>query len=296
VSARLVTVLALCAIAIGAGVLAIGPVVQPLPAHPFWDAPGPRVIAHRGGGGLWPENTLHAFRAAAALGAHVIEMDLRRAADGEIVVLHDETVDRTTDGRGNVAALTLGELQRLDAGYRWTADEGRTYPYRGHGIAVPTLRQVFAALPEARMNLEIKPGGPAMAVPLCALIRSQGMTRRVVVASVDQRAIDEFRIVCPEVATAATRNEVVRFVLFSAAFLGRHFAPPAPVLQVPEEVGPVRLLTPRFLRDARRLNIKVEVWTVNEPGHMRRLLALPVDAVMTDYPDRLLPLLARPAD
>jgi glycerophosphoryl diester phosphodiesterase len=289
-SARVVTLLALFAIALAAAVLAIGPVVEPLPAHPFWSEPGPRVIAHRGGRGLWPENTLPAFRNAAALGAHVLEMDLRHAADGEIVVLHDEAVDRTTDGRGRVAAMTVAELQRLDAGYRWTADEGRTFPYRGQGIAVPTLRQVFAALPEARMNLEIKPGGPAMAAPLCALIRSHGMTRRVAVACVDQQAIDAFRVACPEVATAATRNEVARFALFSAALLGQRFVPPAPVLQVPERVGPVRLLTARFLRDARRLNVKVEVWTVNDPGDMQRLLALPVDGVMTDYPDRLLPL------
>lgn len=292
-SKRLVLLLAVFAMALAAGVVAIGPGAEPLPAHPFWNDTGLRVIAHRGGRGLWPENTLFAFRNATALGAHVLEMDLRHAADGEIVVLHDETVDRTTDGRGPVAALSVAELQRLDAGHRWTADGGRTFPYRGQGIAVPTLREVFAALPDARMNLEIKPRGPAMAVPLCALIRGHGMTHRVAVVSVDQPAIDAFRVACPEVATAATRDEVVRFALLSAVFLGQRFAPPAPALQVPEEVGPFRLLAPRFLHDARRLNIKVEVWTVNEPGDMQRLLVLPVDGVITDYPDRLLSLQAR---
>jgi len=289
----LALLLALIAVVAAAAYLALGATDAPLPAHPFWSDAGPRVIAHRGGRGLWPENTLHAFRGAAALGADVLEMDLRQTADGEIVVLHDETLDRTTSGTGSVAALGVAELQRLDAGYRWTADEGKTFPYRGQGITVPTLRQVFAALPEARMNLEIKGRGPAMAAPLCALIVGQAMERRVVVAGVDQGAVDAFRGACPQVATAATRDEVVQFAWLSTAFLSALFTPRAQALQVPQRLGEFELLTPRFLRDSRRLNLKVEVWTINETSEMKRLLALPVDGIMTDYPDRLLPLLAR---
>jgi glycerophosphoryl diester phosphodiesterase len=292
-SRRLALLLALPAVGLVALVLAIGPAAQPLPAHPFWSDARPRVIAHRGGRGLWPENTLHAFRHAAALGVDVLEMDLRQSADGQIVVLHDETVDRTTDGQGSVAALSVAELQRLDAGHRWSADGGASYPYRGQGIQVPTLAQVFAALPRARMNLEIKGTGPAMAAPLCALIRAHAMEQRVAVVAIDQPAIDAFRLACPQVATAATRNEVLRFALLSAALLGDRFVSRAQVLQVPERVGPLPLLTARFVRDAHRLNLKVEVWTVNAPDDMQRLLALPVDGVMTDYPDRLAPLLAR---
>ena len=277
-----------------AGYLGLAASVQPLPDHPFWRPPGPRVIAHRGGRGLWPENTLLAFRNAHALGVDVLEMDLRQTADAEIVVLHDDTVDRTTDGQGPVAALTLAELQRLDAGFRWTADGGKGHPYRGQGVVVPALRQVFAALPDARMNLEIKGRGPAMAAPLCALIRDRGMAQRVAVAAFDQEAMDAFRAACPQVATAATRDEAVRFARLSAAFLGSLFAPRAQVLQVPERVGGHEVLTPRFASDSRRLNVKVEVWTVNEPEDMKRLLALPVDGIVTDYPDRLLAILARP--
>ena len=293
-SRRSIALLALSALAMAVVIAAcIGPAIEPLPPHPFWSGPTPRAIAHRGGRGLWPENTLHAFRSATALGVDVLEMDLRQTADGEIVVLHDDTVDRTTDGTGPVASLGLAALQRLDAGYRWTADGGLTHPYRNQGIGVPTLRQVFAALPQARMNLEIKGRGPAMAVPLCALIREHAMQARVAVVAVDQDAIDAFRLACPQVATGATRNEVVRFALPSAAFLGGRYAPRAQVLQVPERVGWIPVLTERFLHDARRLNIKVEVWTVNEPSDMRRLIALPVDGLMTDYPDRLLPLPSR---
>jgi glycerophosphoryl diester phosphodiesterase len=280
-------------LALAAGWLAFGAAARPLPAHPFWSGSAPRVIAHRGGRGLWPENTLFAFRRAAALGVDVLEMDLRRTADGEIVVLHDGSVERTTDGQGAISSLTLAELRKLDAGYRWSADQGRTFPFRGQGITVPTLGEVFAALPEMRMNVEIKDPGPGMAAPLCALIRAHRMEQRVAVVSVDQEAIDAFRAACPEVATAAARNEVLHFTVLSKLFLGRRFAPRAEVLQVPERQGSVDLLTPRFVRDARRLNLKIEVWTVDEPEDMKRLLALPVDGIMTDYPDRLLPLAGR---
>ncbi|MDH4059552.1 MAG: glycerophosphodiester phosphodiesterase [Aquincola sp.] len=291
---RSVTLLALAVLAAAALLaVSVGPRVEPLPPHPYWSGAAPRSIAHRGGLGLWPENTLYAFRAAAALGVDVLEMDLHQTADDEIVVLHDDTVDRTTDGTGRVDSLRLDALQRLDAGHRWTTDDGGTYPYRRRGIVVPTLRQVFAALPQLHINLEIKGRGPAMAAPLCALIREHAMQDRVVVVAVDQDAIDAFRVACPQVATAATRNEVVRFALHSAVFLGDRYAPRAQVLQVPERVGGIPVLTQRFLRDARRLNLKIEVWTVNAPDDMKRLLALPVDGIMTDRPDRLQPLLAR---
>jgi glycerophosphoryl diester phosphodiesterase len=273
--------------------LVVPALAKPVPAHPFWDAPAPRVIAHRGGRGLWPENTLYAFRRAAALGVDVLEMDLRESADGEIVVLHDATVDRTTDGSGPVAALALAELARLDAGFRWTPDGGGTYPYRGRDIRVPALKEVFQALPQSRMNLEMKSHGTQIAGALCALLRAHGMERRVVVASMEQGPMDTFRSACPRVATAATRDEVIRFARLSAFFLAPLYEPRAQVLQVPERVGGYEVLTPGFARGARRLNLKVEVWTINEPAAMQRLVDLPVDGVMTDYPDRLIALLKR---
>ena len=267
---------------------------KPLPAHPFWSEPvAPRVIAHRGGRGLWPENTLFAFRHALALGVDVLEMDVRRSVDGTLVVLHDETVERTTDGSGPVSTLTVSDLKRLDAGHRWTRDRGRTYPYRGQGLAVPTLVEVFQAFPGARLNLEIKVADPDIARALCDLIRSQGAERTVAVASFDQTAMDAFRDACPSVATAATKDEVMRFVGLRTVFLAPLFEPRARVFQVPEVAGGFEVLTEGFAREARRLNMKVEVWTVNETADMQRLLALPVDGIMTDYPDRLLKLLER---
>jgi glycerophosphoryl diester phosphodiesterase len=290
---RLLVASATLAAGLPAAHLVLGALVRPLPPHPFWSEPAPRVIAHRGGRGLWPENTLYAFERAAALGADVLEMDLRRSADGELVVLHDERVDRTTDGSGAAAALSVAQLEQLDAGYGWTPDGGKTHPYRGKGIAIPTLTQVFQALPQARFNLEIKPGAAGAGTQLCRLIRAHGMDQRVAVASVAQGPMDEFRSACPQVATSATRDEVARFVRLSTLFLGALFDPRAEVFQVPERAGNYELLTRGFARDARRRNMKVEVWTVNDVQDMRRLLTLPVDGIITDYPDRLLELLGR---
>jgi len=141
--------------AVAYGVLAA--LAEPAPRHPFFDAARtPEVIAHRGGAALRPENTLAAFLHAVEVGADILEMDLRVTADREIVVMHDATVERTTDGRGAVAALTLAELRKLDAGYRWTPDGGASFPYRGRGIRAPALEEVFRRLPNARMNLEMK--------------------------------------------------------------------------------------------------------------------------------------------
>lgn len=289
-SAGLSAVAAITLLLVGVWVLRTPP--EPLSTHPFFAEPGPRVIAHRGGRALGPENTLFTFRRAAALGVDVLEMDIHRAADGAIVVLHDDTVDRTTDGSGAVATLGQADLRRLDAGYRWTADEGLSLPFRGQGIGVPTLDEVFAALPQVRMNIEIKDGAPT-AAPLCALIREHRMQRKVLVVAVPQDAIDAFRSACPEVATGASRNEVARFVACSTLRLPGCLPVAAQALQVPERLGRFELLTPRFLAEARRLRIAVEVWTVNEPEAMQRLYALPVAGVMTDRPDRALQLLGR---
>jgi len=275
--------------------LVLAALVKPVPQHPFWaTTTEPRVIAHRGGRGLWPENTLYAFRKAADLGADVLEMDIRQTADGVLVVLHDETVDRTTDGSGPVAALTLSSLRELDAGYHWSPDGGKTYPHRGQGLTVPSLREVFSALPGARMNLEIKTRDATLSKPVCELIREHRMEQRVVVASFAQGAMDAFRAACPGVATAATADEARQLFRLTALFLEALFEPRAEALQVPERLGNLEVLTPRFMGAARRLNLKIDVWTVNEPEDMRRLIALPVDGIMTDYPDRMLALIRKP--
>jgi glycerophosphoryl diester phosphodiesterase len=289
----LLALLVLVAGALGVAVL----VARPAPPQAFFAAAAHPVeaIAHRGGRGLRPENTLAAFEHAAALGVDVMEMDLRATADGEIVVLHDATVDRTTDGHGPVAALELAELQKLDAGYRWSADGGRTFPFRGKGIRVPALAEVFARFPRARMNIEIKPGEPAFAVALCALVRRSGKTEQVLVASMQDGALEAFRGACPEVATSMGPGEGRRFYAAHFVHLTAALSPQGVALQAPYRIGGRELLTAGLVAAARGRNVRVHAWTVNEEAVMRRLIAIGIDGIITDRPDVLLRLLGRPA-
>ena len=270
-----------------------------VPEHVYFkgDASGrPLVIAHRGGAGLWPENTLYGFERAGALGVDVIETDVRATSDGEVVVMHDEQVGRTTDGTGRVNALTLAELKRLDAGFRWTADGGRTFPFRGRGVRVPTLREVFAALPSMRFNIEPKQSAPPIVAPLCRLIREYRMTDRVMVASFSGSTLEQFRRECPEVATSAGTSEVAAFLAMQRAGLAASYGPSMQAVQVPEWAGGVHVLDGDFVRAAHGRNMRVHAWTVNDEAAMRRLLDLGVDGLMTDYPDRLLKVLGRSHD
>ena len=129
--------------------------------HPYFSLPTPIVIGHRGGAGLAPENTLLAFERGLAAGAAIIESDVHLTRDGVPVLLHDPVVDRVTNGSGPVANLPLKELQKLDAGYHFSSDCGKTHPFRGQGLYVPTLEESLNAFPGVRFNLEIKADGDA---------------------------------------------------------------------------------------------------------------------------------------
>jgi glycerophosphoryl diester phosphodiesterase len=265
----------------------------PAPDHAFFRpaARRPLVIAHRGGAGVWPENTLHAFERAVGLGADVIETDVRLTADGALVLVHDETVARTTDGAGRVSELTLAELKRLDAGYRWTPDGGWTFPFRGRGLTIPTLEEAFAAARGARFNIEPKSDSDRLVAGLCAALRRHGMAERVVVGSFSHAALDKFRRACPEVATSASPSEASSFLALYKAGLAASYSPPMQALQVPEYAGGMRVLTREFVGAAHERNLHVHAWTVNGLEDMRRLLDIGVDGVMTDYPDQLIRLL-----
>ena len=275
--------------------VALALLARPAAEHDFFDQfqQRPLVMAHRSGKGLWPENTLYAFERAVALGVDVLEMDLHSTADGVLVILHDDTVDRTTDGTGPVQALTLEELKALDAGYDWTPDDGGTYPYGEQGIVVPTLEELFAAFPTMPMNIEIKQAEPSIVVTFCQLIREYDMAGKVLVASFHQETIEEFRRECPEVATSTGESEVIKLFVLSKLFLEAVHSPRAQVVQVPEHRSGLHVLTPRFVDAAHNRGLGVHAWTINDVGDMQRLLAVGVDGIITDYPDRLLDLLDR---
>jgi len=253
----------------------------------------PLVFAHRGGGGLIPENTLEAFQYSARMGVDVLELDIHATADGTLVVHHDQSVDRTTNGRGRVNELTLEALKKLDAGYIFSTDGNQTFPFRGKGVTVPTLREIFDALPEMTFNIEPKQHTPSIVAPLCNLIRERKMTNKTIVGSFNQTTIDDFRRACPEVATSASPSEVSRFLALSKAGLADSYSPPMQALQVPRNLGGLEIVSKDFVKAAHRRNLKVHVWTINETADMQRLIEMGVDGIMTDYPNKLLELIGQ---
>lgn len=287
----------------GGVVLAIGLVyaglylvVRPAPAHPFFEhfERYPLVIGHAddSGDALWPGNTMPFLEGSADLGVDVLEMDVNMTRDGQIVLMHDQTVDRTTNGTGKISDLTLAEIQALEVGVNWTND-GSSYPYQGKGLRVSTLAEVFEAFPEYPMNIEIKQGEPSMAVELCDLIKGYGREEWVLVASFHDDAMKEFRQACPSVATAPSSSEVRRFVLMAYALAPDPLPIAYEAFQVPEESSGILIIRPGFVWAAHRRNLQIHVWTINDPADMQRLIDMGVDAIMTDRPDVLNGLLGR---
>ncbi|RME06494.1 MAG: glycerophosphodiester phosphodiesterase [Anaerolineae bacterium] len=281
-------------VGLGLALLAAALLASPAPQAAFFSGiTPPLVIAHQGGDGLRPGDTLAAFENAARLGVDVLEMDVHASRDGVLVVMHDATVDRTTDGSGALKEMTLEQIKTLDAGYNWSPDGGLSYPYRGQDIRVPTLEEVFQAFPGYRMNIEIKQTEPSIAAALCDLIRQYHMLDRVLVASFHAQAMSEFRAACPEVATSMHEDEIRPLYFLARVGLAGLVSPAAQAVQVPEYWGNIHVLVPSFVRGAQRRGVQVHAWTINEPADMQRLLDLGVDGIITDYPDRLLDLLGR---
>lgn len=254
----------------------------------------PLVIAHQGGDGVWPGDTMYAFENAVEIGADVLEMDAHITKDGQIVLMHDEKVDRTTEGTGLIEDLTLPELKQLDAAYQWSNDEGKTFPYRGQGIEVPTLEELFQKFSPMRYVIEIKLTQNLIDKPLCDLIRKYDMQDKVVIASFHDEAMQNFRQTCPEVATSASRGEVTKFVLLGKVFLSGLVAPQYQSLQPPydpRESMNIPIMTERFIRQAHAKNIAVEPWTVDNPQMMRQYIEWGVDGIMTDRPDLMIEVL-----
>jgi len=278
-----------------AGILIAHLTASPAVDHPFFDNFSadqyPLVIAHAGSE-LFPHDTLFALEEYAAMDVDVLEMDLHMTADGEIILIHDHTVDRTTDGSGDVREMTLVEVQALDAGWYWTKDK-QSYPFRGQGIMIPRLEEVFEIFPDYPMIIEIKQDSPSMASPLCELIRKYGMENKVMVASSREIAMGEFRSSCPEVATSATRAEVKQFVVRSFLLLGGTVTPAYEALHVPEKDNGIPIVTPLFLWFAHNRNLQVHIWTINEVEEIQRFIDMGLDGIMTDRTDTMLEILGR---
>lgn len=255
---------------------------RPRPGHPYL-AGAPVFAAHRGGAALAPENTLEAFATAVErFGVDMLEMDVRLTADGEVVVLHDETVDRTTDGHGPVAAMRWSEVRALDAGARFVDPSG-TASFRGAGVRVPRVDDVLEAFPHTRLNVEVK--CPEVARPFVERVRRHGAEHRVLLAAEHERCRRDVRDYGGP--WGASRRQLRPFWVLHRWPLGGLYTPRVDALQVPLRYRGREVATERFVAEAHRRNLPVHVWVVDEVDDMRRLLARGVDGIQTDRPDRL---------
>jgi glycerophosphoryl diester phosphodiesterase len=244
------------------------------------------VFAHRGGAALAPENTRGAFRQAVALGVDGCELDVRLSKDGEVVVIHDATLERTTDADGPVSALTADELARVDAGYRFKPEDG--FPARGRGEGVPRLIDVLVEHPALPFIIEIKGDDPAVAEAAVAVVRRAGALDRVCFGGFADVALDAVRRAAPDACTSGA-TEGIRRALYKSYVWWPIGRVPYRAFQVPEVAGNgTRVVSPRFVAAARRAGLVLHVWTVNTPGDIARLTAWGIDGVITDRPDMAL--------
>ena len=229
------------------------------------------VIAHRGASGHAPENTLAAFKRAIALGAAFIETDLQLSRDSRFVAIHDDTVNRTTNGQGKVHDLSLADLRRLDAG-SWFGSEFA-------GERIPTLEEIleFSKKHDVVFYLELKPSGSwGGEHALIGALRESGEIARTVVISFDAGILGALRRIEPTLMTGLLFDGQIDKPLERAVEIG------ARQLAVRSD-----LVTPALLTEARKKDLQVVCWTVNQPAHMRLLIEAGVDGIMSDYPDRL---------
>jgi glycerophosphoryl diester phosphodiesterase len=247
----------------------------------------PLVFAHRGGSALRPENTLAAFDNGLALGADGLELDVHLSRDGEVVVHHDAVLDRTTSEQGRLADRTAEELARIDAGYRFRpldAAGKQEFPYRGCGIAIPTLACVLDRYPAVRIIIELKTASEALVRRTVEVVRHAGAADRVSIGSFSTRAIRLTRRLAPEIRTGAAREET-RWALYRSWVGWPPGRPAYAEFHVPERSGRTRVVSRRFVEAAHRAGVAVNVWTVDDEADMIRLLDWGVDGLISDRPD-----------
>ncbi|HSP18882.1 MAG TPA: glycerophosphodiester phosphodiesterase [Myxococcaceae bacterium] len=257
--------------------------------HPFLEGLRPTLhIAHRGGALLAPENTLVAFQAAVERWrTDMLELDVHATRDGELVVSHDPTIQRCTDGHGRIAEHTLAELQALDAGFQFSPDGGRTFPFRAQGVRLPSFREVLRAFPGLRLNVEVKSEAPGIEAAVASMLRAEGAVNRVCLGSELDPLAERLVEAAPEVCAFYPRDALTSLVLALKSGETPPDDPRYQVLDMPLDYGEVRLVDGPFLEATTRIGRWVNVWTVDQADTMRELVGLRVGGIMTDRPDLL---------
>ncbi|NNE19658.1 MAG: glycerophosphodiester phosphodiesterase, partial [Myxococcales bacterium] len=216
-------------------------------------------IAHRGGRRIRPEHTLLAYDQALQDGADILELDVHETSDGMLVVIHDDTVDRTTDCTGLIKEMTFADIRNCDAGYEFSNDDGQTYPYRGMGLVVPTMDEVFDRYPDTPFIIEVKQSDPSIVDHFVEVIREYGVEDKMTGSAFADSLLSELRAAAPEIPTNMGTNETFLYWGFSFSPLDPSYQPPAEFLQVPPQfdVGDriVDVLHPGFVPRAHELDM-----------------------------------------
>ena len=252
--------------------------------HPLLHPGRHPVVGHRGASGAAPENTLASLDLALAESAEALEFDVHLAADGVPVLLHDPSLDRTTDHSGPARARTSAELAAVDAGFRFTSDDGASFPWRGRGCGIPTLREVLERYPHTAILLELKT--VEVAEPVRRLLLDLEAEERTIVASFLEPALAPFR--AGAICTAASRAGIRSLWLRALVGLPAPHLPDR-VYAVPDRYRDrLHVPTERFIRTARAAGYPVHVWTVDDPDRAKLLWSRGACGMITNFPARIL--------
>lgn len=246
----------------------------------------PLHISHRGGAGLYPENTLYAFERALKLHrTDLLELDVHASSDGVVMVAHDATLERCTDGSGPLSALSLSQLEKLDAAFHFTPAGGSGTPLRGQGLRLPTLKALLDATPGVRLNVEVKSEGAIE--PFITLVKQEQCLERLCVGSEHDAIAAELARKLPQACLFYPRDALAAFVLPTRGGEPPDDDPRYTVLDMPVAWEGVTLFDAELAKVAREHGKWINVWTVDDEAEMRRCLEAGVGGVMTDRPDVL---------
>ncbi|MCT8137795.1 glycerophosphodiester phosphodiesterase [Anaerobacillus sp. CMMVII] len=261
--------------------------------HPFFTHfDEPLIIAHQGGNHLAPSSSIAAFDKAVEIGAHVLEYDLHITKDGHLALIHDPTVDRTTDGTGEVVAMTLAEVQALDAGYTFTDLNGE-HSYKGQGVYIPDVREMFDRYPDKLHLIEIKDTNPydrmdEIITTLWNIVLEYNMQDKVLIAAFDSFILERVtELTEGQAATGGGKKETTNFVVAHKFFIHPFYFPKVDSFQLPTAQSGFDLTDKKLIKGANRLNQEVYYWTINDKETMLHLLENGAHGIITDRPDLL---------
>jgi glycerophosphoryl diester phosphodiesterase len=256
----------------------------------FFD-PEPRLLAHRGMPLEFPENTMISFENAVNFGIDVIETDTHLTKDYQFIISHDADISRVSNGSGLISDYTVEELKKFDAGYNFTTDEGNSFPFRGKGISFITVDEILSAFPNQKFNIDLKVNNPSQVKYWADLIKNYGAEDRVLTASQYSQNLIEVRKIFPNMATSFSAREVFKFYIANKCGRLKFRKFTGDALQIPVRMGPFHLIKPKFVKNAHKWGIKIHVWTINEQDQMKELFDMGIDAIFTDNPHAIKPII-----